>query len=231
MYCNPPRAYFEVISEAVEQTHSVLVNAVLPFSSAFTFLELLNDPLTTTTPTQLVPTACLTMLFDGSNQRHAQKTLGHLSGLPWQPVTLTQEVLTDLDSGQCYFQNTLGGPAWGIKTGCPQAGVQLTLFVQNMAKFDEMVQFYQSILRLSPLSKILTDSNMCYRVFPLSPKGELMVSYIPGLTTQVANNILVCLESDKDLSKLDVDLEYLAEGRWLTKDPEGNRVCIIQVLK
>ena len=204
---------------------------MLPFSSAFTFLEVIGDPHVTTPHYSNIPTACVTMLFDGTNQRHAQRTLGHLSGLPWQPVTLTQEVLSDLDSGQCYFQNTLGGPAWGIKTGCPQAGVQVTVFVQNMAKFDEMVQFYQSILRVSPLSKIITDSNMCYRVFPLSARGELMITYIPGVTPQVVSNILVCLESDKDLSKLDIDMERMGEGRWLMKDPEGNHICVIKVLK
>lgn len=177
-----------------------------------------------------VPNLCLTLLFEGGSQRLAQRSLESLVGPPWQAVPLNPDVLTDLDTGLSYHRNTHGGPMWGIKTGCPQAGVQLTLFINDLAGFDAMVRFYQTLLDLKPLSKIQTDHGIVYRVFPLSARGELMLLHIPGLETHPTPHTTLTLLLD-DLRLLPQDATPSQPGRWATQDPNGNQVILVQLLK
>ena len=226
-----------------------LTDVVLPFSSAFSF-TLLHETLTVasgnnshvnnhddeTSPTKrqkvetLTPSLCLTMLFDGSNQGHAQRALKHLNRSPWQPVKLSDEVSKVIDAGLEYFINKdYSTSMWGIKTGCPQAGVQLVVFVDALEKFTPMEEFYKMITGLEPFRRDITGSDVRYSVYALSQRAELVLAHYPALSPGRPQHCALAVQVNNTNhipGTVAVDTD-----RWQVYDPEGNKVILYSVLK
>ena len=206
----------------------------MPFSSAFTHLNIRVDQAAPAPPSEL-PCLGLTMLFDGANQIYAQRSLDRLAASPWQPVLLASDVMRFLDPGMYYFRNSLGGPLWGVKTGCPQPGVQITVFVQKRGKFDSMVEFYNSLFGTESVSREMVTTETSYRVFPLSTMSELMVAFLPGLKVVKSNELCLYIQA-RNLETMATVARMTNErhdggNRVYLEDPEGTRVAVYYPLK
>lgn len=175
------------------------------------------DPL----PESEHPHLGFTMIFDGQNQRNANTALARLGSEPWSQLPLVEEVKSILDPGTAFYQNTLGGPIVGVKTGCPSSGLQLTVFIQNKEKFDQMVSFYGDILGSESTAMNQAKGDASYIVYPLARRSELMVAYFPGFRVRTSPELELVIK----VKNLSVMTKYgqPSDGTRVF-DPEGNSI-------
>jgi hypothetical protein len=157
-------------------------------------------------------------------------TLKRLAQSPWQPVRLPDTVTKSFDHNMDAFQNMdFSVPMLGVKTGCPQSGVQLMLLVQEPSRFEEMEQFYHNITGLKPLTRHPVGSELQYCVFPLSQRAELVLAYYPEVTVGSLKNSAINIQVS-DVSHIQGIIKISAD-HWHINDPEGNKVVLFMPLK
>ena len=130
--CNPPAAFVELTCPSDDTLMESLTQAVVPFSAAFSYLEVtLDEKKPWPSFDGAIPSVGITLLFQGRNQKYAERTLAGLGQSPWQPLAMPQEVRDSLPLGLSYYTNSKGGPTLGVKTGCHQAGVQVSPYIYS----------------------------------------------------------------------------------------------------
>ena len=178
-----------------------------------------------------MPSLGISILFTGPCQSHANKTLERLKQSPWQPLPLPSNIKSTLPCGLSYHLNSLGGPVWGIKTGCPQPGVQLLLLVHDVEHFTEMSEFYSRYMVAPEADVVKASGGVMYQIFPLSLRCELMMVYYPGITCTASNNLSLRINITSDKHSLLENATKVDDQHWTVRDPEGNLVTLAVVLQ
>ncbi|CAH1786576.1 unnamed protein product [Owenia fusiformis] len=230
---NPPKVSLEV-ETSPSNTNIIMENitqAVIPFSAAFTFLAIHERIMSlwqpSVTPEGSVPSVGINLLFDGRNQANALRSLKALQSDQWENVTFPSAIKDRIpEELQLYRNRNQGLPAIGLRTGCPQAGVEICVLVQDPANFTKMEQFYEDIIGHKPVNRASGD-HCKYSVFAVSRKSELVLGYYPGVVVGNSQNVSICVQVDganiggaKETSK----------GHWVVPDPEGNHVQMFKIL-
>ncbi|XP_077986867.1 uncharacterized protein LOC144441190 [Glandiceps talaboti] len=240
---NPPRcsAEIEVPMHAGDVLRTSMLPIVMPFSSAFTHVTIRekgndaqfphsnsDDHIPPSKHRKLdrsVPSLAVTMMFTGHMQKRAIKSTKCLASTPWELFTLPDPVTKVVDYDTQYFSNMeVDMPLWAVKTGCPMAGVRISLFVRDSVNFDIMDQFYRNITGLTPFERDLNNSEVRYATFTLSQKAEFTLVYYPGVVPEAQDNLSLYFRIDNQ-SKA-IGAEKVSDDHWQLRDIEGNRVIL-----
>ena len=95
------------------------------------------------------------------------------------------------------------------------------ILVKSKESFENMAHFYMNLLSVDSVSRKVQTPHICYTIFPLSPRSELMVTYFPGVKVSTSPELDLHVKV-KDLSK--VNAEEMAGGSFHLTDPDGNSV-------
>lgn len=248
LLCSLPHCFVEIEAGYCDRLFQSLVPAILPFSSCFPFARLResddgdkNHTMSSSTSAEEmldqskgnqlpVPVLGITLQFQGSNQLLAARSLQSLPEVGWQPLVLPGAVARVLDDGLHYFiHESLSLPLLAVKTGCPQAGVQLVVFVQEEGNFRVMEQFYSKLFGVKPIEQGTPGGTICTSIMPLSPQMEFVLAFYRGLKTQSMKKAALYVHV-KDVYTIRGIIKICTDY-WHINDPEGNRIVIFQSLK
>ncbi|XP_070532510.1 uncharacterized protein [Ptychodera flava] len=239
---NPPRCFVEIQlpMHDGDKIRTSMLPIITPFSSAFTHVTIRemadthqgHDNSDETTPPakhrrvdRSIPSIAVTMMFTGQMQKRALKSAKCLASAPWELFSLPDSVIKVVDYDTQYFNNTEDDmPLWAVKTGCPMAGVRISLFVRERINFDIMDQFYRNITGVTPFERDLNNSEVRYATFTLSPKAEFTLVHYPGVNPQPLDNLSLyfCVENQSKA----IGAEKISDDHWQLKDIEGNKVIL-----
>ncbi|CAH1272729.1 Hypp4923 [Branchiostoma lanceolatum] len=242
MFVNPPKCLVEVETAAGqgEDLQGALLHVIAPFSGAFPFLTVREanstdngaatsnnredgPPAKNRRTEDVVPPISLTLSFPGNMQSRATQVNERLAS-SWRRVNFPDQTETD----PAFYVDERGRlPAIGVATGAPAAGVKLSVFVQDEAKFAEMAGFYAKVLGTDAMERVTKEGQSKVSMFPLSPRAEFYVIRQPALNLRTASNLTLYFQ----VSGFTLPGRRVGDDHMELTDPEGNKVVLFTVGK
>ncbi|XP_019614048.1 PREDICTED: uncharacterized protein LOC109462003 [Branchiostoma belcheri] len=243
MFVNPPKCLVEAEAAAGqgEELQGALLHVIKPFSGAFPFLTVREanstdngaaagnnreegPPAKNRRTEDVVPPISVTLSFPGNMQSRAAQVTDRLGSSPWKRVNFPDQSETD---PAFYVDERNRLPAVGVATGATSAGVMVSVFVQEEAKFAEMAEFYAKVLGTDAMERITKEGQSKVSLFPLSPRAEFYVIRQPGLNLRTASNLTLYFQ----VSGFTLPGRRVGDDHLEVTDPEGNKVMLFTVGK